>query len=193
MRYADFRPTSFDGHLPVDDREDWIVVPCSRTRDSGVLDESNFASALAGLGGESGTVEVHRSGHWGPGWFEIILVDPARAAEVAEIEMALAGYPVLDGDDLSRREVKAEEEAWRDWVAGDVRRALCKAFALGDATVTWLTDDRLWDLYQSRSSGTEHSDEGPHFSTTWIKVLDRDALARWVRETRARERRDAAK
>lgn len=112
-RYRDWAPSQFDTRgLNLPDRQDWIVAPVIRTRDSGVLEESNFASALESLGGESETVEVHRFGHWGPGWFEILLVDPSRAESVAEIACALADYPILNEHDHSEREWEAACECW---------------------------------------------------------------------------------
>ena len=116
QKYAGHRPTSFDSHISLDSREDWLVVPCSRTRDSGCLDESNFHTALALLGGESDNVEVHRFGHWGPGWYEIIIVRPDSLAqkEAEDIEAALADYPVLDDSDFSGRETEAANQVWRD-------------------------------------------------------------------------------
>lgn len=84
------------------------MVGISRTRDSDALDESNFRTALAMLGGESDTVEVHRFGHWGPGWFEVILVAPGSEAQrLAEhIEDSLQEYPILDEHDYSNRSVE---------------------------------------------------------------------------------------
>jgi hypothetical protein len=64
------------------------------------------------LGGESETVEVHRFGHWGPGWFEIILVHPDRETEIDELEGSLENYPVLDDEDYSRREYDDCCEYW---------------------------------------------------------------------------------
>lgn len=113
--YSEFAPTGFDSagaFLP--DRQDWLVVPVGQTRDSGCLSQSNFDSAVQTLGGESETVEVHRFGHWGPGWFEIIIVKPdtPQADTATEIEGALSDYPVLDEEDFSRRETEETEAYW---------------------------------------------------------------------------------
>lgn len=115
-RYRDFRPTEYDrkGAFLDDDRQDWIVAPCARTRDSGHLDESNFDACLKLLGGESDTAEVHRFNHWGPGWFEIILVSPSRADDVERIKDKLENYPVLDDEDFSDREYEAACRWWKD-------------------------------------------------------------------------------
>lgn len=118
--YSQHKPTAFDSHLeitiddPSESRETWLTLDVTRTRDSGPLAESNFASALAMLGGESDTVEVHRFGHWGPGWYEIILVRPGtEAARIgAEIEALLADYPILNESDYSEREQIAADETW---------------------------------------------------------------------------------
>lgn len=125
QRYRDYKPTTFDqAGLVLDDRQDWIVVPCGRNRDSEVLDESNFAAALAILGGESATCEVHRFGHWACGWFEIIIVAPERETEVKAIADRLADYPLLNEDDHSRREFEAINEAWNSMsLRGRIRLA----------------------------------------------------------------------
>ena len=115
-RYKNWSPTPFDpdGLMDGEDRNDWLVVPVIQTRDSRCFELSNFAAALERLGGESETVEVHRFCHWGPGWFEIILVAPGTDAEkkAEEIEAALADYPLLDDEDYYRRQ---DEEALQTW------------------------------------------------------------------------------
>jgi len=116
QRYAEYQPTTFDRKgIALPDQQDWLVLPVMQTRDSGPLDESNFAVALDSVGGEdSDDVEVHRFGHWGPGWFEIIIVRPESQAakEAEEIESALADYPILSEDDHSRREYERAGEYW---------------------------------------------------------------------------------
>lgn len=114
--YSEFRPSQFDSRgLGLDSRQHWLVAPVSQTRDSGPLDRSNFRVALASLGGESETVEVHRFGHWGPGWFEIIVIDPADEARIADaegMEAALSDYPVLNEMDFSELEQEEANETW---------------------------------------------------------------------------------
>jgi hypothetical protein len=114
--YKEFRPTGFDGHIYLDKREDWLVAPFGRNRDSDCLDESNFVVGLESLGGESDTVEVHRFGHWACGWFEIVLVKPDTPAmtEAERIEGKLAHYPILDEYDLSEREQEVANLTWRN-------------------------------------------------------------------------------
>lgn len=133
QRYRDFAPTGFDARGAfLEDRQDWLVLPVSQTRDSGELDQSNFAAALAICGGESDEVEVHRFGHWGPGWFEVILVRPdSPAADMAEqVETRLQDYPVLDEKDLSRREAEAYASAWEGYGRLDFVRKLEADFGL---------------------------------------------------------------
>lgn len=127
-RYRDFAPTPFDNKGAfLSDRQDWFVVPVTRTRDSDLLAQSNFEAALKLLGGESDDVEVHRFGHWGPGWYEIILVRPGSDAEkkAQEIADSLESYPVLDDEDLSNREYEAACEYWENADLDD-RIRLCK-------------------------------------------------------------------
>jgi len=128
QKYKEFSPTPLDkkgAFLP--NRGEWLVVPVSRTRDTGPYSESNFEVALKMLGGESDTVEIHRFGHWGPGWFEIIIVDPKSGATkiVQEIENSLDVYPILDESDWSDREMRAVCEYWENMDICD-RIELCK-------------------------------------------------------------------
>lgn len=128
-KFESFRPTPFDGHISIDDREHWYMMPVSQTRDSGPLDRSNFRSFLAGLGGEGEFVEVHRFGHWGPGWFEIILVDPS-ATDILEtaLDMArgLEDYPVMDDEDYSAEEYDEFTECWDAWGRQDFVEGITK-------------------------------------------------------------------
>lgn len=187
MLYKDFKPSQFDSHIELEeDRENWLVVPCSHTRDSGCLDESNFHSALKRLGGESDKVEVHRFNHWGPGWFEIILVHPSLTYLVKEMEQDLEGYPILDEWDYSERETQAEDEAWEAFGAEEVSQALGKHFGLQDTTLAWLQgrEGELFGLYQQYTSGTEHTETEVIFPLSWIEGLSREEMADWIKKVR---------
>lgn len=133
-KYGQFSPTQFDGHIEIDGRENWLVMPVTRNRDSGCLEESNFQCFLRGLGGEGRSVEVHRFGHWGPGWFEIIIVSPGAKKKLeAAYDMAgsLQDYPILDEADHSERELEAEQESWDNSGASDFRRT-CEGVLEGE-------------------------------------------------------------
>lgn len=84
-----------------------------RTRDSGLVEESNFWSALKALNGESKTVKVVRAKHWLCGWIEMILIHESDIKSVDkgnEIEKALENYPILDEDDFYERESERRDE-----------------------------------------------------------------------------------
>lgn len=110
IKYAAFRPTAFDARgLGCDDQQDWLVAPCSRTRDSDNLEISNWEAMLASLeevDPDGKDFDIHRFGHWGPGWFKIALVRPGSAAhtEAERLADALADYPSLDDERYSRLE-----------------------------------------------------------------------------------------
>jgi hypothetical protein len=121
--YREFRPTPFDSagaFLHDDDEEgrrDWLIAPCSQNRDSDSLVRSNYRVQLAAIEAvdpDGADHEEHRFGHWGPGWFELVLVRPgsyaARAAH--EIEARLDDYPILDDDDHSALEWEEVSEYW---------------------------------------------------------------------------------
>jgi hypothetical protein len=104
-----------------------------RSRDSDCLEESNFHSLLAALGGESDTVRVVRESHWAVGWVEWIAIHESDtwSLKVADgLRMRLDSYPVLDEDDWSRREDEECERVWSDCYTAKervryLRRARC--------------------------------------------------------------------
>lgn len=95
MKYSEFRPTQFDQHIDLDDRENWLVLPVAINRDTeDPIPLSNWRVAISELKQENIKHEIHRFGHWGPGWFEIIIVHPKHAAFVDDddMESALADF-----------------------------------------------------------------------------------------------------
>jgi hypothetical protein len=164
MKYQEFVPTAFDRHIHVEDREDWLVAPVSQTRDSGPLDRSNFACALKKLGGESDSVEVHRFGHWGPGWFEIILAEPteANAKLIYELEGALANYPILDESHFSELEWDEFRESWNSWGCRELKDTLKKRVgSLSEDLVDDIDSEVLFDWWINHAdSAYEGNDSG---------------------------------
>lgn len=202
--YAKFRPTGFDpaGAFLDDDRQDWLVLSVSQTRDSGPLDRSNFETAqkiLADGRDDPEDFEIHRFGHWGPGWFEIIIVQPgSRAAELAEeIESRMENYPVLDDEDFSRREWEEFESGWKDYGRRDLVRAIREEFEPSERLAELIEDapadvTRKWWMSVSRE---------PYFGESsgvcipvWrhVKEMTRDDLAALVKFIRKAARETPA-
>jgi hypothetical protein len=196
--YSEYRPTPHDCRgLGLPDRQNWLICPVSRTRDSGPLDQSNFASALKMLGGESDTVEVRRFGYWGPGWFEIIIVAPgSEAARIGEeIEASLADYPILDEDDFSRREYEDYVETWN--CCGMSRyfaKYLRSEFNLSDRAYDLIDDadnDAVRAFYESLIPSGDYyytCDNGANFGNRLVHAADRcdrAQLARFLKQLRA--------
>jgi hypothetical protein len=129
QKFSEFRPTRYDSHITVEGKEDWLVLPCTRNRDSECLDESNFHTALQELGGEGDDVEIHRFSHWGPGWFELILIRSGTEAEkiALQIESKLENYPILNEDDLGEREQIAANETWKNCYSDQERVAYIRS------------------------------------------------------------------
>lgn len=158
--YGEFRPTQFDTRgLGLPDRQDWLVAPCAHNRDSDTLTESNWHAQErifqeADPRGEDR--EIHRFGHWGPGWFEIVLVRPGSkcASEADGIESALANYPVLDDSDFSDREHDAACEYWRAMSLRE-RVALlgrCEACIFSARRDEIPDNDRVWEHLREHAS-----------------------------------------
>ena len=114
-----------------------------RTRDSGLVEESNFQSALKALNGESDTVKVIRAKHWLCGWIEIILIhesDKELIDKGNEIEKALESYPILDEDAFSEMVLVKETEMY-DQIKYDAEHGL---FAYWDLPKDY-TDEDIWE------------------------------------------------
>lgn len=96
------------------DFSDYFQGPAQH-RDSNLLDQSNFVSALEMLGGESKTVIVQRCGHWAVGWTEQILVhksDKKAVKKLSEILEFLEEYPILDESEFSERELQYQQDTF---------------------------------------------------------------------------------
>lgn len=114
-------------------------VGLARTRDSDVLTESNFEVFLAALralpevlvddtenasqsyrtlDGDWSAVDsvfVVQESHWACGWLDWIAIHPSNEAALKladEMLCALSDYPVLDDEDLSRKEDAAVLDWW---------------------------------------------------------------------------------
>ena len=103
--------------------ENWpdYYVFMSQNRDSDALERSNFRSALASIGGETGfeenengeeyaPVKVVRESHFLCGWVEWIAIHESATQAIEKAERILAqleDYPILDEADFSALE---EEE-----------------------------------------------------------------------------------
>lgn len=95
----------------------WHVV-LTRNRDSDILTESNWETALDELGGESeeNGVEVFHFGHWACGWWEALCVakESPKFSEAEKIVERLDVYPVLNEDDFYNREMEEANRVWQD-------------------------------------------------------------------------------
>lgn len=88
----------------------------AKTRDANTLDESNFDTGLAALGGESDTVIVAREGHWAVGHINVIYIHETNIEalkQADELLEALDQYPVLDENDWCQRETDAIDSFWQ--------------------------------------------------------------------------------
>lgn len=191
-RYGDWRPTPFDpAGLALDDRADWRVCPVSITRDTRdsvtLANWQTITAELDKLDPDCADHEEHRFGHWGPGWFEIVIVRPGTACAntIGETVCALADYPVLDEDAMSAIEVEQQGESWEWWISGDVRRALDSRLADDDLELDdrWTDlEDTIRDEFESTADQIgecweSRGDEGP--SIRWERVADAMDLGRF--------------
>ncbi len=114
-----------------------------RTRDSGLVEESNFWSALKVLNGESKTVKVIRAKHWAVGWIEFIIIHESDKESIDkgnEIEESLNNYPILDEDAFGKMVLEKETEMF-DQIKYDAEHGL---YAFWDLPKDY-TDEDIWD------------------------------------------------
>lgn len=196
--YAEYAPTSMDTRgLALPDRQDWLVGPCGRTRDSGNVETANWRAQIARLG-ESDDVEIHRFGHWACGWLELVLVRPGSPAAMsaAEIEAGLADHPIVDEETLSDTETEARNDAWGQAYGGAhyVAEHIAERCGFYSPTRARFRDMcvEAWDVVACAYDAQpcpEYDDDGcaTHIQA-WIRDLSRDDLARLIRSVRARVR-----
>ena len=114
-----------------------------RTRDSGLVEESNFWSALKALNGESKTVKIVRAKHWLCGWIEMILIHESDKESIDkgnEIEESLNNYPILDEDTFGKMVLEKETEMF-DQIKYDAEHGL---YAYWDLPKDY-TDEDIWE------------------------------------------------
>lgn len=88
-----------------------------QNRDSDLLTQSNFISALKQIGGETETVQVIRQGHWACGWIELIMIhenDEVSLMKADKIKKAYKNYPVVDESHFSEFEHDAVSDMTKD-------------------------------------------------------------------------------
>lgn len=115
-----FGPRSIDGYgfgARIPDMADWFVGPVGHHRDSDLVTESNWNTALQRIRavGEEGVDWIYiRFGHFLADWVEEIGTRPGTpCAQVAdEIKTQLEIYPILDEDDLREREAEKIQKNW---------------------------------------------------------------------------------
>lgn len=176
----EWSPTQFDHPIRDPDAGDWLVCPCIITRDSPAIDRVNHDAVKAALDRAGVQWETRRRGHWGPGWYEVIVAEPTDAARavIADIVACLADYPVLDDEALSQAEAEEAAESWAAWGARDFVDWLAAEHGLHEATIDFLQSAEIPMIeYET------HSD-GPCFDLGRCDFAERDAIAALIWEIR---------
>jgi hypothetical protein len=171
QRYKDYSPTPLDTKgLAAESYNigEFWVAPVSITRDTeSAVTLSNWRVIQRMANDEGIEFEIRRFGHWGPGWFEIILIEGSEKGEkFAEgIENALASYPLLSEDDHSEMEYEHETLEWDRSIAKEFREQLTLAFlGVGNVKaadiVNNLANNQLFTLFHEMGGRVDHDDGG---------------------------------
>lgn len=121
MVYRKFTPCAYDRHIPIAERENWLVAPVTRHRDSDVLTEANWESQLEFFSSflhvetdeYSDDAEIRTFSHWAVGWVEILLINPIYKEKVEFLIEKLENYPILDEELYSQKMDSYASETWK--------------------------------------------------------------------------------
>jgi len=201
QRYRDWQPTAYDpcGYCAEDDQLNWFVIPLIQTRDSGPLDRSNFKVATEWLENCKGLEEevdwtIYRFNHWGPGWFEIILVKPGTEAQsiAEEIKKKVLDYPVLDEEDYSNTSYEEYLESWENYGRNEFVYALISHFDLSDIARDLVEDapheevDKFFTELDISSGEYWDTDSGVHINIDGaLREMDRSDMAKFIKHLRS--------
>lgn len=144
---------SFAWHEQPDDAENFCIV-YTENRDSGPLDQSNAATIAKELGSwlaeeDETKIDIYgeHHSHWACGWVDGYAIRVYRDGQITDafkkwcdIQEKLSDYPVLDEEDLSRREWEEFEEGWESYGHKDFCWELREDFKLGDAAWDFLLE-----------------------------------------------------
>ena len=192
QQLKNFSPTPFDARgLGVEpDRGDWLVV-VTRNRDSEIYVQSNFDLALERLqaADRGEDVEAHGNGHWACGWYEAVIVRPdSPAATVAEdILDRLESYPVLDSEEVSRREMDAYHEAMHSWGCRDFAEELIRNFRMTETDKELLRDadkQKLIEFFELCNQSGDYQEDGKPCISRSVRQASRDDVFGFIRELR---------
>lgn len=168
-KYSEWAPTPGDVKgLNYPNQQDWLVLPVIQTRDSGCLERANFQAAeesLLEIDLQYETWQKVNFRHWGPGWFEILLVKPNTSAYKLAIDICqkLDDYPILDENLLSELELEFENESWESWACDEWRKALTGKFPDQEDWIDDLPENDLYDLFRRAGGEVEHCDTEVNF------------------------------
>lgn len=151
------------------DLSDYFCV-LGRTRDSGLLETSNWEVGQTEFKEFDTGWEVFGFNHWGVGWIDELMVheDAPEAVLIlaANIRGQLEAYPILDEEDHSRREYEAAveniTEAYSSLKRLDVYDGTLSTRAdvkVIEQLVTWFCENRPDGMSSSDDSGFYPSDE----------------------------------
>jgi len=145
QKYRDFQPTGLDEKgLNLPDQQDWLVSPVLITRDTPTHDYtlSNWhviQTELARLDPDHTDHEACSFNHWGPGWFEILIVKPESPSHtyLEETAKELDAYPILDEADYQAREHAAACDDWACLPVAERVKAIAHSRANGQCVSTF--------------------------------------------------------
>lgn len=115
------------------------------------VDRANHDAFTEKYGEQDGVLELY-----GDFYYHSVAVRlDSITDEMVEDFTSLIDYPVMDDEKLSNLEMQLEEEDWKSWIAGDLRRALVKKFPDREDDLDALhekadeSNSKFYDLYRA--------------------------------------------
>ena len=182
----------FIPHDDLDGKDSWLVV-LSRHRDSGHAANSNFDAAferIRKIDPEGEHSDTYGGGHFAVGWVEAVIVKPDSPAhdEAVKILEKLESYPLLDEDDVSRREQDEYIGNMYSYGLHDFASELVKKFKLSEATSDLLSEadkDKFIEFFESLNDVGDFHDEGVPNVSRSVRKCTKDDMKEFLRIVRA--------
>ena len=119
------RPDSFAYYGDLD-LSVWGFAPFGTNRDAEIITQSNHEYVLKELRKVSGkSVQIMQCSHWAVGWCDHIMVKTTATQtmeKLYELYKRYDDYPILDEDDVTRREVEQANDAYDSWATFEVNQ-----------------------------------------------------------------------
>ena len=176
--FIEFQPTEFDrkGKGADFENRDWLVSSIQLNRDSGLIEKSNFETYIKGLTDiepEGDHWQIHRFGHWGCGWFEIVILNPIDSLvldQALQDHLSLTDYPILNEDHFSNMKLDSYHEWVDDMGVSEVYNKIDDDDVLSPFHNQFKDSDIIYALNECEWSYDDHDEPYVDIDENWPQI-----------------------